>query len=59
MKQYRLIYEVTSVHGVQSYLVEAENEEDALEKHNNGKSDFEGEELEVTDLEESPTIEEA
>lgn len=56
--RYRITCAVERVHGEQTFLVEADSEEDAIAKHHDGLSEFEAEEVEVTTLGE-PRAEEA
>jgi hypothetical protein len=57
MKKYRITVPVTRASGWQTYTVKAESITEALIAHQNGDSDFEDEELEVTNLGE-PEVEE-
>ena len=50
MTKYRITCEVQETHGFQNWLVDADSEKDALEKHKNGESVFESEEIEVLGL---------
>ena len=57
MKEYRIICEVKNASGWQSWIVEAESEEEALKKYEDGYAMFEDVELEATSFCE-PEIEE-
>jgi hypothetical protein len=48
MKKYCVLANVVSVSGFQTWIVEAESPEDAIERHNQGLSEFEGQSIEVT-----------
>lgn len=56
--KYRITCEVKQTHGEQTFLVDADSEDDALAKHKDGLSEFEAEEIEVVALGE-PRVEEA
>lgn len=55
--KYRLSFPIRSVHGTQTFLVEATSKIDALVQHEAGKSTFEGEEVDIMGLGE-PEIDE-
>jgi len=50
IKQYRITFPIKTTRGLQSYIVKANSEEEALTKHNEGLSEFEDELIEITSL---------
>lgn len=50
MSKYRVAANIERASGTQYWTVEADNPEEALLKHKKGESEFEFEELEVTEL---------
>ena len=53
-KKFYLTYMIESCYGSQVFSVDAESEEEAIEKHKNGESEFVEEEIEVQSLEKEP-----
>ena len=55
--RYRLTFPITSTHGSQTFTVEASSPQEAKQKHTDGESEFEAEEVDVMSLGE-PDVEE-
>ncbi len=56
--KYRITRRVDLVVGSQTYLVDAENPKDALDKYDRGESEWEADELEIQSFEGKPEVEE-
>lgn len=57
LKEFRIQCPVEKARGHQTYTVQAKDEADALARHNAGQSEFDSEDIEVTQLG-TPTVEE-
>jgi hypothetical protein len=51
MKQYRVLANVVAVSGFQTWIVEADSPEDAIQRHKQCLSEFESESIEVMQTE--------
>lgn len=49
MPNYLITVPIKGARGIQTYTVDAKSEKEALKKHKDGDSDFDSEEVEVTD----------